>query len=168
MKNKFYLIAILIIIPVILGLAVLKQPSNPPETPPGDTTTDFNLIFKYGISGKNELNTFNQTYTKDMIMDTPITVEFKLSESELTDIYQKINDFGIFNDKELIEENVAVTPCSSYYLKVQINSEQKELFWDNCRGRVNDELQQFTDYIIQVIESKDEYKELPDAKGGYL
>jgi hypothetical protein len=61
-----------------------------------------------------------------------------------------------------------VTPCSRYYLKVQIDSEQKELSWDDCRGKISDKFQQFSNYIIQIIESREEYKELPAPKGGYI
>ena len=39
--------------------------------------------------------------------------------------------------------------------------------WDNCRGRIDDRLQEFTAYVVSIIESKEEYQELPDATGGY-
>ena len=134
-----------------------------------DESTNFNFIFKYGVGSGNELNTFDKTYTKDMIMDPSITIKFELSESELAGIYQKINDLKLFDkDEEQTEENMFRTPCLSYYLKAQIDSDQKELSWDNCSGEISDKLQQFTDYIILIITSKEEYKELPTPKGGYL
>jgi len=48
---------------------------------------DFNLIFKYGVTARNELNTFQGTYTKDMISDPSITVDLSLTEEELSRIY---------------------------------------------------------------------------------
>ena len=161
MKNKILLIIIIIAL-VVVGF-VLFNPAGEPA--------DFNLIFKYGVGAKNELNTFDQTYTKDMVLDPSITIEFNLTDSELAGIYQKINDLKLLeNNEEPTEGNMAVlrTPCSSYYLKVQINSTQKELFWDNCQGKISDRFQQFTNYVIQIIESKEEYKKLPIPQGGYL
>ena len=144
------------------------QPTSPLPTPIPQSTT-FNLIFKYGVEAKNELNTFDQTYTRDMVMDPSVTIKFKLTDNELAGIYQKLNDLKLFSEStKSIEENMMVMPCSSYYLKVQINSEQKELSWNNCRGRISDKFQQFTNYVIQIIESKEEFKKLPTPQGGYL
>ena len=144
-------------------------PTASPSPKPIPQSTIFNLIFKYGVGAKNELNTFAQTYTKDMVMDPSVTIKFKLTDNELAGIYQKLNDLKLFNEStKPLEGNVMVTPCSSYYLKVQINSEQKELSWNNCRGRISDKFQRFTNYIIQIIESKEEYKKLPTPQGGYL
>jgi|GEM_PF-1286150 len=128
-----------------------------------------NFIFRYGVGAKNELNTFSQTYTKDMVMDSPITVSLKLTNEEITDVYKKINDLKLFDiKKEATETNTRVTPCSSYYLKVQSSYPQIGLAWDSCQGKINDKLQEFTDYIIKIIESKEEYKALPTPKGAYL
>ena len=41
--------------------------------------SDFNFIFKYGVSGRNTLDTFKGTYTKDMVLDPAITIELTLS-----------------------------------------------------------------------------------------
>ena len=104
-----------------------------------------------------------------MVMDPSVIIKFKLTDNELAGIYQKINDLKLFNEStKPIEGNMMVTPCSSYYLKVQINSKQKELSWNDCRGEISDKFQQFTSYIIQIIESKEEYKKLPTPQGGYM
>ncbi len=169
MKNKFLFIAVVVIVLIIVGFIVFKQSSTPPSNPPAGELANFNLIFKYGVGAKNELNTFDQTYTKDMVMDPPVTIKFKLSDSELAGLYQNINDLKLFDIGKPTEGNIPVViPCSSYYLKVQIDSDQKELSWDGCKGTINDKLQQFTEYIISIIESKEDYKKLPTPKGGYL
>lgn len=155
-------VVIVIVIVAVSGYFVFSKKS-------AIQSTSFNLIFKYGVGAKNELNTFAQTYTKDMVMDPSVIIKLKLTDNELAGIYQKLNDLKLFNEStKPIEGNVMVTPCSSYYLKVQINSEQKELSWNNCRGRINDKFQQFTSYILQIIESKEEYKKLPTPQSGYL
>lgn len=167
MKNLI-LISIVVIVLAVAGFLVFKQSNTSIQNPPAGVSTRFNLIFKYGVGAINELNTFDQTYTKDMVIDPSVTVKMVLSNNELNNIYQKINDLKLFNENTEPEGNMMVEPCSSYYLKVQINSEQKELSWDNCRGRISDKFQQFSSYIIQIIESKDEYEKLPTPRGGYL
>ena len=169
MKARFLLIPAAVTALVVAWLFMSKQTNTLPQNPPASEPTNFNFIFRYGVGAKNELNTFTQTYTKDMVMDPSVTIKFKLTDNELMDIYQKILNLKLFDKNEKqAEENVDVTPCLSYYLKVQINSIQKELSWDNCHGKIGDKFQQFTNYIVPIIESKEEYKRLPAPKGGYL
>jgi len=172
MKNKILLISIAVIILAVAGFFIFfQETSNAPTNLPSGEPASFNLIFKYGVGMKNELNTFDQTYTKDMIMDPSVTIKFKLTDSELAGISQKITDLKVFDkNEESAEGDVGMTrtPCSSYHLKAQKDSVLEELSWDDCQGKISDKLQQFTDYIIQIIESKEEYKNLPVPKGGYL
>lgn len=172
MKNKFLLIGILIIALSVAGFVVFKQSITQSLNLTTGETANFNFIFRYGIGAKNELNTFNKTYTKDMVIDPSVTIKFELTNNELAGIYKKMNRLKLLEkNEESVEENMIVTivsPCSSYYLKVQIDSTQKELSWNNCRGKISDKFQQFTNYIIQIIESREEYKKLPTPKGAYL
>jgi len=168
MGNKTLLFSIAVMIIIAAGFIGFEQ-SKKSQKLPVSGPDGFNFIFRYGVGAKNELNTFKQTYTRDMATDPSVTIKFELSSNELTEVYQKINDLNLFNkNEELIVGNEFVTPCSNYYLKAYIDSTEKELFWDNCRGKISDKLQQFTNFIISIIEAKDEYKELPAPKGGYL
>lgn len=169
MKNKLILAIIAVIIIMFAGLLVVKQTNTPAQNPPASQPVNFNLIFRYGVRAKNQLNTFDGTFTKDMVTEPSITIKFRLTDNELAGIYQKINDLKLFDkDEEQSEGNMFITPCSSYYLKAQINSAQKELSWDNCSKKISDKFQQFTDYLISIIESKEEYKKLPKPKNGYI
>ena len=72
MRNKklFYgILAVCVLAVVGIGLIMLIPLITPPSIP-----SSFNLISKYGVRAKNELNTFEGTYTKDMVMDPSITV----------------------------------------------------------------------------------------------
>lgn len=164
MKNKRLLIIIVSAILILVGIFVTRQIYLSKQMP-----ANFNLVFKYGIGAKNELNTFNHTYTKDMIRAESVTTNLKLTDKELKDIYQKIVSLKLL-DKNLTKNsgNVAQTPCSIYYLKIKSDLGQNELSWNNCYGEINDKLQQFTNYITQILEAKDEYKNLPSPKGAYL
>jgi hypothetical protein len=147
------------------------------ETPPAEVSS-FNLIFKYGVTARNELNTFEGTYTKDMVMDPSITVELSLTEAELDRIYQKMAEIDFFDYPEEfsvpVEEGglvTMVTPYSSYYFKVEYDSTLKELRWEDEIMNPNDEankLRELISLIRDIIESKEEYKELPAPTSVYL
>lgn len=164
-KNNLILIIFAGIFLVAAGFLIFRQINLAPQNQPAN----FKFIFRYGVGAKNELNTFNQTYTKDMVMDPTVTIALKLKDSELAGVYKKMNDLKVSSiNKVSTEKNVMVTPCSNYYFKAQIGSLVKELSWDGCQGKINDKLQQFTDYIIKIIEAKEEYKKLPTPKSGYI
>lgn len=131
-----------------------------------------NFIFKYGVHEQDILNTFDKTFTKHMIGDKGTTIKLELSTSELQNISKKITELNLFNIKPNIVLNTGVTmtstPCSSYYLKTDIDSVQKEISWNDCSAEIKDEYKKFTDYVIKIIESKEEYKKLPEVKGGYM
>ena len=142
------------------------------------TDSDFNLIFKYGVGAKNVLNTFQGTYTRDMVVGPPIPVRLCLSEKELDNIYQKMVEIDFFGYPDkfhvlVLHGGVAgrVTPYSTYYFKVKYNnSEIKELVWaDNIISEDEraDNLRELIKFIIEIIESKPGYKRLPEPRGGY-
>jgi hypothetical protein len=166
--NQKSLATVLVIIAVVIlfgvaGYFITQQQKTNPQA------TDFNMIFKYGVFSGNELNTFTQTYTKDMITGPKATIKLKLTDDELASIYQKLNDLDLLNEStEPIKGEGGVTPCWGGYLKAQVNSKLKELSWNNCEGGYSKKFDQFTDYVIQIIESKEEYKRLPIPRGGYM
>ena len=103
-----------------------------------------------------------------MVMEKPITIKFELRENDLHLIDQKIMELDLFNKTPVINTPQSMSTCSNYYLKVQTNSSPKELSWSSCRGMVRDEFIQFTNYMLEIIQSTPEYKQLPPAKGGYI
>lgn len=49
------------------------------------------------MGAKNELNTFNGNYTKDMVVDPPVTVNLTLSEKEMNTIHDKMAEINFFD-----------------------------------------------------------------------
>ena len=87
MKRRWSIMIVLALVAALLGTGCVAPPPSP---------SNFNLIFKYGVGAKNELNTFEGTYTKDMVMDPSITVNLSLSKEELDRIYKKIVEINFF------------------------------------------------------------------------
>ena len=142
---------------------------NPLYSPQGD----FNLVFKYGVGAKNELNTFRGTYTKDMVIDPSITIRLTLSKQELSQIYQKMVEIEFFSLPESFPDrpNYHVTPSTDYYLKVENASRTKEVGWNTnsqLDSNVEEGLYELVELIRSFVEQKPQYRLLPPARGGYL
>lgn len=147
----------------------------------GSVTTQksgFNFVFKYGVSGGNTLDTFHSTYTRDMILDSAITIDMVLTTGEMDSINQKIVEIDFFNypDKFAVhiadnETKTEVTPYPTYFFKVEYGGKTKELLWhakyvnSDAQG---DKLKELIDLIKNIIESKAEYQALPEPSGGYM
>jgi hypothetical protein len=139
--------------------------------------SDFNFILKYGTYARNEIDTFQGTYTKDMIMAPSITIELVLSLEEMDAIYQKMVAIDFFNYPDDFKVNITgdiigiVTPYPSYYFKVEYASGVKELRWEDEITNPDvkaDKLRELIDFIRDIVESKAEYQALPEPRSGYL
>lgn len=183
---KRFLLFILFIY-LLFGLIGCGQTTPSTETSPlGNESiipttlpSDFGFIFKYGVGARNELNTFVGTFTKDMILDPSITINLLLSQEELDSIYQNMLEIKFFHYPEEFSIYVPpgmpkgiITPSSSYYFKVIYDSKLKELWWEDQlvypEDIQADKLRKLISLIEGIIKSKEEYKNLPEPRGGYM
>jgi hypothetical protein len=141
------------------------------------TQSNFNMIFKYGVGARNVLDTYAGTYTKDLVLDPPVTTALSLTREEKNSIYQKMVEIDFFEYPDTFsitvdtEEVGFFTPFSTYYFRVEYNSTMKELVWDDKIFAENEsaaKLRELIDTILKIIESKEAYKKLPPPTGGYL
>jgi hypothetical protein len=130
---------------------------------------DFNFVFNYGVQNKNQLDTFNNTYTKDLIQNGTKKIRFRLTEEEKEIIYKKMNEIDLFSYPKY-NEGMTFEPTSGFHFVVQHNGEKQTIAW-NGGIRENPTDQKFGSLVrlvIEIIESHKEYKALPQAEGGYL
>jgi hypothetical protein len=174
--KKVYLVIItgLILISGITGCASGNAGANTMSA----GADNFNFIFKYGFSGRNTLDTFKVIYTKDMGLDAPITIPLSLTQEEKDKIYQKMVEIDFFHYPDRFSVHVPdgeienrVMPYSSYFFKVTNHGQTKELLWHekvtNSEAKA-DKLRELIKLIRDIIESREEYKKLPEPKAGYL
>ncbi len=131
---------------------------------------DFNLLFQYGVFERNMLDTFSNTYTKDMVMDPSITIGLKLTDEEKRKIYDKMIEIDFFNYPDEFDYPVSIPP-SSYSIYVDYYSKTKDCHWgyssldsDPRVGKLNE----LARLIQDIVESKKEYKRLPEPRGAYM
>ena len=138
-----------------------------------ENVSDFELLFKYGVGAKNELDTFNGTYTKDMVIDPSITINLTLLVEEKWQIMNKMYSIDFFNlpNSFPINPHMWKTPQTDYFLKVQNGTQTNEVYWNDnsiLEDSIEKNLDQLVIYLIEIIENKAVYKAIPTPTAGYL
>jgi hypothetical protein len=159
-------ILFIILVPIFISCSHSTTPSE---------TIDFNLVFNYGVTGGNILNTLKNTYTKDLICAGDTTVSFTLSVNDKKQILGKMNgiNFFAYPDTFIVHTGdtvSVVTPCSTYNFIVSYNSLNKRLYWvDEIMNPDTQatKLRELINLIETIIQSNPEYSKLPPASGGY-
>ena len=180
-KALITILSLIFLATAFAGCAETISPVIPKTThsvPPPASDESFNLIFRFGVTAGNVLDTYQDKFTKDMIEDPPITIDLRLTETEMDRIYQKMVEIDFFNYPERFmitlppgESTSIIIPFSIYYFKVEKGSQIKILQWDDRITNPDekaDNLRELIDLIKNIIAWKDEYRKLPPPKGGYL
>ncbi len=137
--------------------------------------SSFDIIFSYGYGVQdNKLDSIQNTFTKDMILADPITVELTLSDDELKEIEDKITELNLFESDE-DEAPIQVSPCEHYSITAEYNTKRdnggrnkktKSMMW-NCSQDTGPNAE-FVDFMKDLIESQEEYQALPEVEGAYM
>jgi hypothetical protein len=173
LQKKIVLILTIFCILTILAisLAAIRSPILGNLVFPYDSSKNsINIDFKFGVTARNELNTFDGTFTKDLIYDGTIKTRLILSQQELTQIKTKLLDMGFFDYPSSFQSQGIISPRDNYVLKVQIGSDIKEVSWysdSNLDSKTDADLNELYNLVTGIINEKLEYKLLPAANGGY-
>jgi len=134
------------------------------------------IYFKYSF--KNELNTFKNTFQKDLVLDGVIKVPFWLTADEQNKILDKANEYDFFSMPDTFDYSsldtilLTIEPNpGKQILRIKFEGKDKITLWkypiiENDSQLTN--LFELRKFIISIIEAKPEYKTLPSARGGYL
>ncbi len=172
-QNKHLLMGIALVATVALSLSIpvcIDQILRQRQVKDFGQLQSFGFVLKYGVTARNELDTFNGTFTHDMVIDPSITINLTLTGDEMEHIYLKMVGVNFFNYAQKdanAKKDVGVTPYSSYYLKVKCDSTVKELTWDD-NSAASLGFKTLVDLIIETIHDHEEFKQLPPPRGGYL
>lgn len=144
---------------------------------PKDLPTDFGFSVKYGIQSRNELNTFNGEFTKDLITSGTATTKLKLTDEEMRQVYgqmRRINIMGydeIFSPDSFSLTKYFVTPYRTYQFTVSYGGQKKSIIWKDeslSNTASAKDLRDLVQIIQDIIERKEEFKNLPQPTGGYM
>ena len=135
---------------------------------------DFNFKLQFGVGKNNEINTFEQTFTKDLIADGTATTKFVLSVTEMKDIYKKMQAVNIVETKEFTPKSTKgacmVEPHEEDEWKITMNGETilHNISLTYCEPtKDTKQFLQLRNDILAIIKAKPEYQALPKANGAY-
>ena len=151
---------------------------------PDQMPADFGFILFFGplMPSRNVLDTFSGTFSKDMVVDSNITADLRLSPQQLEEVYRRMVDIGIEDyprvfkpDPDPPENSGSVQyddPFStSYLLRLRAGGRELMVEWeDHSQPSHSPEataLRTLLDDMARMIESREEYKQLPPANGAY-
>ena len=162
-------------IPIICLAIILTMVGCSSTTDTEKTAHDEQFVevqLQYGFV--DELNTFEGTFTKDLVMDGSITVEFWLSNEDQESIKELVDQLSFFSLPNYIpaESGVMVEPNPSPdSLRIRLGSIDKTVVWFYPLDMENTDsknLIELSNYIMFIVQKSDIYKALPEARGGRL
>jgi len=174
-SNRIIILSALLLV-VIIVLSPKSQDSV--EIVIEETTS--NIIFRYGSShGKhpNELDTFKGIFTKDMVNKDPVTTKLDLTQEEMDTIHRMMVEIDFFSYPKAFHPKLegdihsTQTPFTVYYIEYHDESGTKVVYWTTQYTSPEDtqyqNLKELAYLIIEMIQTKPEYQELPEPTAGY-
>lgn len=157
---------ILFFFTMLLALSACNSTS---EFLPEEKPDDFSFSLKYGVTAANEINTYDNTYTKDLVVDGTASTDMVLSDEEMEVIYEKFRSVDVVGLAEEKGGSVCMEPYNRYELTMTIDGEDYDLKWDtSCESRALNKWEDTMNYInTEIIYPKKEYLSLPEPTGGY-
>lgn len=154
-------------------------PEPPPTTSglalPAVQPADFSFVAAFGPYGKNIIDTFAGTFTKDIINPTKPnpTADLQLTVEELATLYQDLRAMHILDfPADLDPGNTGITASTpiSYRLKLRAAGMEKVIIWEHGDFPETEQAQALYEWFERLrlmIESKPEYQRMPPLEGGY-
>lgn len=149
---------------------------DPSPTPTPTVPTLEGLVFSFGPGAKNVLDTTRGTFTRDMILASPITVPMTLTDEEMAGIARKVEEIDFFSyPKSFVTPDDGGggrgEPHDTYIFRITTRQGTKVVEWED--GLFNNDkmaanLRDLAGLIKEIILAKPEYKQLPSFEGGYL
>lgn len=172
--DRAFVVALALIALALAGCSGTGSGDGSPSAAPAPELQS--LVFSYGVGARNVLDTGRGTFTKDMIVASPVTVDLRLTGDELRRVARRLAaiDFFSYPPTYKTREDLGggrVTPYMTYRFVVTTAAGIKEVTWHdttfNSDQRAAD-LRGLARLIAGMIESKAEYRALPEPEGAYL
>ncbi|WP_168120182.1 hypothetical protein [Paenibacillus sp. HB172176] len=141
---------------------------------PEEMPSDFDFSVRYGITGKNEINTFTDEVTKDLVADGVAKTSFAFSEDEIQSIYEQMRAIPI-SDKldmsvSLSRYTCSQMPYSEEHWTIILNGKTYNYDWSEEHCATTEDakkLKALRQFIFNLVKEKEAYISLPESVGGY-
>lgn len=135
---------------------------------PEQMPEDFNFSIHYGIGKKNVIDTFESIVVKDLIENGTAEVKISFTDEEMSDIYDKMEEINVLGKKKFTSQCES-EPYEETEWTIMLNGERVTHYIKEYCDPTKDAEQflSLRNYVVDKIENKEAYKNLPNAKGGY-
>lgn len=136
----------------------------------------FDFSVKWGVGGFNEVNTYEDTLTKDLVRDGTKTVDFQIPDEDFIMLYEAFIENEIYDlPEELSLPNRHGEPAVKLILTFTHDGMTKNIVWENALlvmdgtlPESHQRLLRFFEVVLKYVINTDAYKDLPDPNGAYL
>ncbi len=159
----------------LVSLGALASGCVPPPPQPA-TRGQAEILFHWGVDGRNRLDTTSETLVKDMIKDPPLVVRFPLSDQEKHRIIVLADSLGFFDlpvhvvPPDTVDASSVMTPYDEYLLRISVGTWRHTSYWttqDQSPCLECDRAEALGRLLSDYIESRPAFQRLPAARGGY-
>lgn len=170
------LVPFLIIMSLMLPGCHSNDESNSPthvesSVMPKKMPDDFAFSVSYGVGSKNIIDTYKGTVVKDLIAAGTAEADVTFSKEEMETIYQRMLDIDVLGNKKFIDKtNCLREPHGDDYWDIRVNGSKKDIHISDEYCELTEDAKQFIElrnFIIDIVEGKEEYIALPATEGGY-
>lgn len=142
-----------------------------------EVPSDFNFVYSFGIGEKNRFDSKEELYVADMVCDPSIKIDMQLSKEEKQKIWQSVIENQFFELDDFTETCNAfgmcrdVEPEHKITLSITANSENHSVHFRDAYFGNDKNLSKFNNIIEtiqEILDQKDEIKNLPTPKCAYL
>lgn len=164
----------------LLGIGILISVTYLYSPKDNDTQTEnmsnFNFSLNFNTYGRDQIDTYNGTFTKDLVLDGTNTIDFKLPDDIKKEVFSLMTEIDIMSFPEMLKvDGMAVTPSCDYKLTVTMNGKTKTIVWnegfhpsmDVELPKENMDFLRLVKLISDYIYGTDAYKNMPKSNGGY-
>jgi hypothetical protein len=137
----------------------------------GQEDIDLKIHMKYGYA--DEVNTFENYFKKDLVMDGFADTTFSFTAEQKNAILSMANEVNFFDMPEVIESTVNYEQNPSpgqQMLRIKFDKWDHTVKWQPPIGdsKLEQDIKKLSYFIINIIINSPEYKALPAPSGGYL
>ncbi|MDX1358259.1 MAG: hypothetical protein R3232_05470 [Clostridia bacterium] len=174
---KWSLLVAIILLLALIAILVLEIIDNRPVY---NADLDFEFELSFGCYGRNNINTFNDTITKDLVSAGRVTVDYVMPEYARRRVFIMLRDMEIMDYPESLNFTINDPHVDYLYLRVVIEGEENVVRWtvpwgfhfyDGMASNISLQHYQFmvlVKYIERHVYKSETWESLPQIEGGYL
>ena len=165
-------VIILLLVLVLDGHSSLEDKGK--MTMPEAMPEDFNFSIRFGVTGKNEVNSFKDEVTKDLVSNGVAKATLELTDDEMKLIYERMRDIPVTDRLDMKLSKLTYTCTKVPYIEEHwiITINRKTYTYDysdeNCAlTKDAKKLKELRIVIFDIVKEKEAYISLPESVGGY-